>query len=228
MPFERSRSGDVRLPVAFAVRFQVKGEPASGVAINVSPEGLCLHTRQSLKEGQVLVLTLSAPEYPEVETQAQVRWVVEMSPMLQPTFPFEAGLRIEDPPQAFLDLFHRENVRFVDYRDAPRYPNQMRVQLAGPGTWETTFALNIGRRGLFVRTVQEGLEPGALVQIKVHMPGYAEPIPIRAEVVHRLGPEHALDVGAEPGIGVRILSMPAAMKDPWDRFMTSLEERFAV
>lgn len=227
MLHDRSRSGDVRLPVAFSVRFQVRAQPATGVAVNVSPDGLCLRTAQELREGQVLLLSLSAPGYEEVETQAQVRWVQEMSPMLQPTFPWEAGMRIEDATPGYLDLFHRENVRFMDYRDAPRYPHLMRVMLAGPGTWETTFALNIGRRGLFVRTEQE-LDSGALVEVRVHLPGLGDSVPIRAEVVHCLTRDQAKEVGTEPGVGVRMVTLPAWAREAWQNYVTALEERFAV
>lgn len=227
MAHDRSRSGDFRLPVTFSARFLVRGQPAAGVAVNVSPEGLCLRTDKQLKEGQVLVLNLSAPGYGEVEVQAHVRWVQEMSPMLQPTFPWEAGMRIEDPLPEYLDLFHRENIRFVDYRDAPRYPNLMRVMLAGPGTWETTFALNIGRRGLFVRTEQI-LDQGALVEVRVHLPGVGDAIPIRAEVVHRMTREQAREVGAEPGIGARVVTLPAWAREAWQTYVTALEERYAI
>ncbi len=227
MNHDGSRSGDLRLPVSFSVKYQIRGQPATGVAVNVSPDGLCLRTDQQLKEGQVLVLNLSAPGYAEVEVQAHVRWVQEMSPMLQPTFPWEAGMRIEDPLPGYLEMFHRENIRFVDYRDAPRYPHLMRVMLAGPGTWETTFALNIGRRGLFVRTEQD-LDQGALVEIRVHVPGLGDAIPIRAEVVHRMTRQQAKDVGAEPGIGVRVATVPAWAREAWQAYVAALEERYAV
>jgi hypothetical protein len=227
MHHDRSRSGTVRLPVTFSVRFQHQGKPAEGVAVNVSPEGLCLRTAQELKEGQVLLLHLSARGYEDVETEVQIRWVQEMSPMMQPTFPWEAGARIENPSGDYLNLFQRENVRFVDYRDVPRYPHMMRVMLAGPGTWETTFALNIGRRGLFIRTEQD-LDLGALVEVRVHVPGLGDAIPIRAEVVHRLSSDHAKEVGAESGIGVRLVTVPAWARDAWQNYVTALEERFEV
>jgi hypothetical protein len=227
MLHDRSRTGTVRLPVTFSAVFQNHGKQANGVAVNVSPEGLCLRTDQELLEGQVLVLRLSAKGFEDVETEVNVRWVLEMSPMLQATFPWEAGVRIENPTPEYLGMFHRENIRFVDYRDVPRYPHQMRVMLAGPGTWETTFALNIGRRGLFIRTGQD-LDLGALVEVRVHVPGLGDAIPIRAEVVHRLSEAHATEVGAESGVGVRLVTLPTWASEAWTNYVTALEQRFNV
>ena len=227
MAQDQSRSTAVRLPVTFLVRFMVKGKPATGVAVNVSLEGLCLRTNQSLNDEQIVVLNLSAPGYDAVEVEAHVRWVQEMSPMLQPTFPWEIGMRIENPGPAYLDMFNRETIHFVDYRDEPRYPHLMRVMLAGPGTWENTFALNIGRRGLFVRT-EQNLAPGALVEIRLHLPGLGDAIPIRAEVVHRMTRDQARDVGTEPGVGVRIVTMPAWAREAWLGYVAALEERYRM
>ena len=56
MNHDGSRSGDLRLPVSFSVKYQIRGQPATGVAVNVSPDGLCLRTDQQLKEGQVLLI----------------------------------------------------------------------------------------------------------------------------------------------------------------------------
>lgn len=227
MIHDRTRSGDLRLPVAFHVTFQIGGRESRGVAVNVSPEGLCLHSDRAVKEGQVLTLLLSAPEYGEVEVQGQVRWVQEMSPLLQPTWPWEAGLRIEEPSDAFQALFRQQQVQFVEYRDTPRIPHLLRVMLSGPGTWETTFALNIGRRGLFVRTEQP-LDPGALVEVRLHVPGLGDAVPIRAEVVYRLAREEAREVGAEPGVGLRLGTLPSWARQSYQDFVSSLEERYAV
>jgi uncharacterized protein (TIGR02266 family) len=220
-----TRSDVERLPTAFTASFQAHGRTWKGVAVNVSRKGLCLRTDTPLDEGDVITLALDDPEGGAVPLQGKVRWVIELSPLLQPTFPFEAGVALEEPSPQFDALFTRESAHFVDYRDDIRVPHQMRVELAGPGFWETTFALNLGRRGLFIRTDQH-LDPGQLVEIRMSLPGMPGMTQVRGEVVHVLAGDHSQDVGAQPGIGVRFSSLPSGFRERYQGYVDDVEQRF--
>jgi Tfp pilus assembly protein PilZ len=216
------RADAERLPIALHVRF---GE-ADGVAVNLSPRGLCLRTNATLVEGQTLAMALFTTEGAAVGTvTGDVRWVVEMSPLLQPTFLHEAGLAIPDPEPGYLELFGRETASFVDYRNVPRFSHLLRVEVAGPGLWETTFALNLGRRGVFVRTDQS-LEVGQLVDVRLFLPELEDAIRVRAEVVHVLDREHAAAVGADAGVGLRLGSLPSEVRERYQAYVDELEARF--
>ncbi|MBM4395242.1 MAG: PilZ domain-containing protein [Deltaproteobacteria bacterium] len=217
------REDTERLPAAFRVTFESGGGTRDGVAVNVSRKGLCLRTNGPLADDQEVRVLLPSAEGP-VEVTGVVRWVVELSPLLQPTFLLEAGIGIDEPPPAYEELFSQESARFVDYRHGARVPHQLRVEVVGPGFWETTFALNLGRKGVFVRTDHD-LVPGQLVELKLFVPG-AEPILVRAEVVHLLSREAAAQVGAEPGAGLRIGSLPLGVRDLYHAYVEDLEQRY--
>lgn len=218
------RSGDTRLPSTFRARVSLGGREGMGVAVNLSNEGLCLHTDLVFRSGQQVELGLEVPDWKDTLTlSTEVRWVREVSPLMEPIWTYEAGLRVRDPPPAYLELVTQYSRRFLDQRDDPRFPREIRVQLSGPGTWEMTFARNIGRRGLFIRTRQP-IPPGALVEIQVFLPGLDRPVPMRAEVVHQVSTEKAVLVGTEPGIGVRLGAVPEWAREAYLAFLRSLEK----
>ncbi len=222
---ETGRRHDERLPGIFPVEFEVRGRPGTGVAIDLSPSGLRLRTNHEVSDGQTLHLSLTGPEGSHAELEADVRWVIEFPPFLNPTFAFEVGLHTDHPSESFLGLFDREVEKFLDYRDAPRVPNLVRVEVSGPGVWETTFALNISRRGMYVRT-DRPLEPGQYVEVRVLLPREADPIPIRMEVVHSLDRARAEEMGTLPGVGLRVTPLPQDLKDRYFGFCEYLENRF--
>jgi len=195
-----------------------------GVAVNLSSEGLCLHTDVVFRSGQQVDLDLEVPERQEALALAtEVRWVREVSPLLEPLWTYEAGLLVRQPPPTYLELVEQYSRRFLDQRDDPRFPREMRVQLSGPGTWEMTFARNIGRKGLFLRT-RQAIPPGSLVEILLYLPGLDRPVPMRAEVIHHVTTEKAMLVGSEPGIGVRLGSVPEWARETYLAFLRSLEK----
>ncbi len=222
---DTGRRNDERLPGIFPVEFEVRGRRGSGVAVDLSPTGLRLRTNQEVSDGETLHLSLTDPEGSRADLDAEVRWVIEFPPFLSPTFSFEVGLRTDHPSEAFLGLFSREVEKFLDYRDAPRVPNLVRVELSGPGMWETTFALNISRRGMYVRT-DRPLEPGQYVEVRVLLPREHDPIPIRMEVVHSLDRARAREMGTLPGVGLRLTPLPQDLRDSYFEYCEYLENRF--
>lgn len=224
-PDDLGRRQDQRLPGVFPVEFDLRGRRANGVAIDLSPTGLRLRTNDEVPKGQNLHLFLAGPEGIRAEVDAEVRWVIEFPAFLNPTYMFELGLHSEHPSESFLGLFEQETERFLDYRDAPRVPNLVRVEMSGPGVWETTFALNISRRGMFVRTDQS-LEPGQYVEIRLLTPGESDPLTLRMEVVHTLNSARSREVGSLPGVGLRFASTSRVLKDRYYAFCEYLENRF--
>ncbi len=222
---DTGRRHDERLPGTFPVEFEVRGRHGTGVAIDLSVSGLRLRTNHEVTEGDTLHVSLKGPEGARAELDAEVRWVIEFPPFLNPTYAFEVGLRSERPTESFLGLFDREVEKFLDFRDAPRVPNVVRVELCGPGLWEATFALNISRRGMYVRT-DRVLEPGQYVEVRLLLPREHDPIPIRMEVVHSLDRPRAEEVGTLPGVGLRLTPLPEPVRSKYFAFCEYLENRY--
>jgi len=192
--------------------------------VNLSTEGLCLHTDVIFRTEQQVELGLEVPDWENaLVLSTEVRWVREVSPLLEPIWTYEVGLQVLQPPPLFLDLVEQYSRRFLDQRDDPRFPQELRVQLNGPGTWEMSFASNIGRRGLFIRTRQP-VPPGSLVELQLYLPGLDKPVPMRAEVVHLVSAEKAVLVGSEPGIGVRLGSVPEWARESYLAFLRTLDK----
>lgn len=224
---ETTRRQDVRLPGVFPVVFEAGKRRGDGVAIDLSPTGMRLRTNEALAERATLHGSLTGPEEVLVEFTASVRWVIEFPAFLKPMFAFEAGLHLDSPDPSFLALFQHEVEKFLDYRDAPRIPNLVRIELSGPGLWETTFALNISRRGMYVRT-DRVLNEGQFVEVRLFPPREHEPLVLRTEVAHVLGPEQAKRMGTLPGLGLRLISHDAAIRDRYYAYCEYLENRFVL
>lgn len=220
------QSDVVRLPIHIPVTFSNEAVNGSGVAINVSEHGLCLRTSTVLRNGQVIGMDLECQDIPNVRVEGEVRWLIELSPLLQPFFPLEVGIKIRSS-EPYSELVHSEKNRFVDYRNSPRFTNVLRCQVSGPGIWETTFATNLGKRGLFIRTAQD-VEPGALLEVNIFLPNDPKPVGIRCEVVHRLDPSMASEVGSEPGVGVRVQSLSDDARARFKGFIDDIQERHWV
>jgi hypothetical protein len=218
-----SRSPEQRLSTPFRVSFESSGVKGEGVAVNLSNSGLCLRSLAPLREQATVSLLLKVPDHSDVAISGEIRWVIEISPLVVPAFPWEAGVRFDNTPPEYMALFNEENQRFMESRQNPRLPHALRIQISGPGTWETTFALNLGRRGLFVRTDQT-LEPGALLAIQVFLPGSSRPLGLKGEVVHHLTLAQAMEIGGQPGVGVRLLNTSDESREAYLDLLKHLEE----
>lgn len=218
------RRRDERLPGAFPVECARRGSRFSGVAIDISPSGLRVRTNTLVEEGEILGLTVKGPEGACADLSAVVRWFVEFPTYLNPIFPVEAGLYAPSPSQSYLALFSREFERFLDWREAVRVPNAVRVEICGPGLWEATFALNLSKKGMFVRT-NTALQPGQLVEVRLLLPRENEPISLQTEVVHVLDAARALEVGTPPGVGLRLAFVPQHLRQRYNDFCDYLETR---
>lgn len=227
MDNESTRRQSERLPGVFQVRFSDNGTRGEGVVVDLTSSGMRLRTNYPVTEDSSIHLSLVGPDYETIEVDGTVRWVSELSPVpVQPqSFSFEAGIRVNDPPPELSRLFDSASDRFIDFRDWPRFPHQMRLELAGPGIWETTFALNLSRRGLFVLTRQE-FQTGQLVQMRTTLDGRGESIQLSGEVVYLLTQHMAEEVGGAPGIGVRLSNVTPSVKEQYTSFIEVLENRY--
>lgn len=221
----KNRNDIPRLSLSLPVTFEAHGASWRGVAVNISKKGLCLRTDSPLSEEDLLDLVIEGPGRSAIPIKGRVRWVLELSPFFQPIFPLEAGIFIEESSKDFEELFNTNTAVFLDYREDPRVTKPMRVELAGPGFWEATFAMNIGRRGLFIRTDQS-VAPGQMVEVGLYLTDSERPVHIKGIVVHVLNEERCVSIGAEPGIGVKFISMPSGFRERINKYMDELEQRY--
>lgn len=217
------------MPGVFQVEFRFEGGEGDGVVVDLTPSGMRLRTNHTIEEGTVLSLSLVGPDYQTIHLEGEIRWLSELSPVpIQPhSFAFEAGIIVSDPPDELAQLFDRQSARFIDFRDWPRFPHQLRVEMAGPGVWETTFALNLSRRGLFLMTRRD-LGIGQIVQLRTNLNGSDEPLELHGVVVYLLTPEQAEEVGTAPGVGVRLNNVAPAIKQKYTDFLDGLEKKYAT
>ncbi|NOZ01778.1 MAG: hypothetical protein GXP54_07800 [Deltaproteobacteria bacterium] len=227
MENESGRREMERLPGVFQVHFTVDGNEGDGVIVDLTPNGMRLRTNYPVEEGKTVHVSMVGPDYQTLEMEGQIRWVTELSPVpiQSHSFAFEAGINVADPPTEMSDIFDRHSARFIDFRDWPRYPYQMRIEMVGPGTWEATFALNLSRRGLFVMTRQE-LNIGQLVQLRATIDEDEDPLELNGQVVYLLSHQHAEEVGAAPGVGIRLGALPPAVKERYGLFIEHLDKKY--
>ena len=221
-----SRQDTERLPTVFPAMFELGGKEHEGMAVDISPKGLRLRTNSPLATEQTLNLRIITPGSGEVRCTGVVRWVLELSVPFRPTYMFEAGLGLRAPGKEYLDLVERQSARFVDYRDSPRVRHPMRVELSGPGVRETTYALDMGRRGLFVCT-EHPMQPGQFVELKMWLPDGAS-IQLRGKVAHVRSRDEALASGTEPGVGVHITALPQRVLEAYTAYIEALETNAAT
>ena len=77
-----------------------------GAVKNLSKEGLFVRSDTVPEPGQTVHVLLQPPENPKVEVVGTVRWTTDQLPSRAPG-QTGFGLRIEDPPDAYLELFAR-------------------------------------------------------------------------------------------------------------------------
>lgn len=215
-----------RLPAVFRVDIEGRGgRRFPGVAVNLSGSGACVHLDEELRPDEEVVVDLWPADAAEpIRLAGRVRWVEEFSPIQRTTFAFEAGVALDRIPAEFERFYCRENDRFVDYRMHPRFNTRLRVRVSGPGLWETTFAPNVSRRGIFVRTDLLP-EPCQLVEVELFLPDDAQPIRARGEVVHTIDPVRASSIGAETGLGLRMSVPSPGDKARFQQYLGELERR---
>ncbi len=229
---EGTRQDVQRLPTAIGVRITLRRRKLDAVAVNLSSNGLCLRTDAPLESDDRITVELrddrNENARARVKVKGQAAWVFDAAPMMMPNYAFVAGIRFEDPEDDYLDLVKFHQREFVESRQATRVQHTIRVELTGgPGGPLPTFALNLGHRGLFVR-YDRPVEQGALMSACVFLPSFPRPVDARCEVVHVLDPERARDVGAPPGIGLRILSMTPEDSVAYRTYVDFLEDRLRL
>ena len=82
------------MPIAVEVRRRGRS-PQRDYATNLSPSGLCLHSREPLPAGEPVLLVFDLPGEPgPIEIRGRVIWSERVDPAVGARF-FEAGVRIE-------------------------------------------------------------------------------------------------------------------------------------
>lgn len=226
MGTESSRRELERLPGVYQVEFKHLDEAGKGVVVDLSTGGMRLRTNHTIEEGMLLSLSLVGPDYQTIQLDGKIRWLSEMSPTpVQPhPFAFEAGILVPDPSEELASLFDKQSAKFIDFRDWPRFPQKLRIDMAGPGVCETTFALNISRRGLFLMN-QRDLDIGQMVQMRTSLEGSSETLELHGNVVYLLTQEDAEEVGTAPGVGVRLGNLAPATKQKYLEFLDTIKKK---
>lgn len=107
-------------------------------------------------------------------------------------------------------------------RKAPRPDTRVMVKVAvelGAGkVLRIAQTVNVSRSGLLIRT-KEQFPPGAILDLKLELPGEKAPIEARAEVVRRADP----DLEKVHGLGARFVWFRASDEKRFDAFMRRAE-----
>lgn len=228
---EGTRFDAQRLQTAIGVRITYRRRKHDAVAVNLSPFGLCLRTDAPLEPDALVAVDLpdEANDAPKakVKIKGHVAWVLDAAPLVMPNFAFVAGIRFDDPEDDYLGLvsFHRQE--FNESRQSARVPHTIRVELDGAAGLISTFALNLGHRGLFVR-YDRPVSPGDMMRAHVYLPAVSSPIKARCEVVHVLEMTRAREVGAPPGIGLQITSLSPEDAEAYRTYVDFLEDRLRL
>lgn len=228
---EGTRHDAQRLPTAIGVRITYRRRKHDAVAVNLSQFGLCLRTDAPLEPDSLVTVDLpdetDGDPKAKVKVKGHVAWVFDTAQLVMPNFAFVAGIRFEDPDDDYLGLvsFHRQE--FTESRLSVRVPHTVRVELDGAAGRVSTFALNLGRHGLFVR-YDRPVSPGDEMLAHVYLPAVPNPIRTRCEVVHVLEEARARKVGAPPGIGLRIASLSPADAEAYRTYVDFLEDRLRL
>lgn len=228
---EGTRTDGHRLPTAIGVRITYRRRKHDAVAVNLSPFGLCLRTDAPL-EPDVRV-TVDLPDETngvpkaKVKVKGHVAWVFDAAPLVMPNYAFVAGIRFEDPDDDYLGLVSFHQQEFCESRQSVRVPHTIRVELDGAAGRVSTFALNLGHRGLFVR-YDRRVSPGDLMRAAVYLPAVPNPVKAQCKVIHVLETTRAREVGAPPGIGLEITSLSPADAEAYRTYVDFLEDRLRL
>jgi len=208
----------------FPVKFFGPAGSGEGVAFELVPTRLRLRTNDEIIEGENLTFELEGPNQLRASGLATVYYTIEFPLVLQPPFEIEAGVKILMPNESYSKLFEIEALSFADYREWTRVPNLLRVEMIGPGFFQTTFALNLSRKGLFV-ACEAQMHKGQIVEIRLFLPKQTTPLNLRGEVMHVLSREEAKKVCGLPGVGLRLLPMVHNDRERFEEYVEYLEEK---
>jgi uncharacterized protein (TIGR02266 family) len=208
----------------FPVKFFGQAGNGEGVAFDLVPSRLRIRTNDEVVQGQDLTFEVEGPNGLIASGFATVYYTIEFPLVLEPTFEFEAGLKLLTPSESYARLFELDAFSFADYREWTRVPNLLRVQMVGPGFFQTTFALNLSRKGLFVACETE-VHKGQIVEVRLFLPKQNIPLCLRGEVVHFLSREDAKKVYGLPGVGLRLLPLQQKDKERFEQYVEYLEEK---
>jgi uncharacterized protein (TIGR02266 family) len=211
----------------FPVKFFGRAGSGEGFAFDLVPTRLRLRTNDEVSEHENLTFELEGPNGLEVSGLATVFYTIEFPLVLAPTFEFEAGLKILAPNESYSMLFELEALSFADYREWTRVPNLLRVEMVGPGFFQTTFALNLSRKGLFV-ACEAQVHKGQIVEVRLFLPKQNTPLNLRGEVMHFLSREEAKKVCGLPGVGLRLLPIQQKDKERFEQYVEYLEEKTSI
>jgi uncharacterized protein (TIGR02266 family) len=138
-----------------------------------------------------------------------------------PALPFWPGRGDSAPVLTALQPAGTPSRPTLDNRTLPRVPVQLRVRFESIESLEDQLALNLSSGGMFVRCA-EPPPLGAEVQLLIELPGSAEKLACRSQVVHRVVQEQARTTGQVAGVGVQFLEADDWFRDHVDRFIASI------
>jgi len=105
----------------------------------------------------------------------------------------------------------------VQTQAEPRVRKRLPCTLSLEARQHNGLILNLSARGLFVQTTLPA-EPGTLLDLDVRDPVLGQPIPLQAAVVWRRRVSPRMTGTNQSGMGLRLLSRPAA----WESMMSDL------
>jgi len=196
-----SRRGQNRFTCALAVSWNHGRGTELGYATNLSPDGFCVRTRQIHEPGFSQDFNLSCDEG-DVVVGARVLWSRQLQVESHVNAWHEMGLALHGaPPADYLQLLNRVQTPPDERRNHRRFSHSMVVKVRSPmGDFEAR-SVDVSKRGvLFLSDVLPELD--SMVDMEMRMPGTAQPVLLKAQVVRVISTEAHNKVN---GFAVRFL-----------------------
>lgn len=113
-------------------------------------------------------------------------------------------------------------------RRHPRHRVHLEVRYGSAEDYVVEYAENLSRGGLFVRGVFD-VEPLEVMTLEVELPGYCR-FEVKGRVCHVRRPADAVEMGANPGVGLELIETPDGFEAALHVYLERLGHRrdFAV
>lgn len=204
------------------VRFGTKKLTQEGAVHNISEGGLGLFTSVVYPPGKEFDLELEVGSV-IVPVRGEVRWTRLLPADQRGGHTYEMGIRVIEPPVAYVALFRQLQKRFGPNRHSTRAKARIPLRFVQPSDVASAMTRNIAGGGAFAATDQP-LKVGMLAVVELRLPGITDEVRAVARVAHvRDGSD-----GGEPGVGLRFLRLVAGGQDRLRRYLDGIKRQLNI
>jgi len=165
-----------------AVRWKWSGADELGYVCNLSSTGFCVRTRQIHSPGFRQEFSL-ALEGEDVVVEAKVVWTRQVQIESEYGAWHEMGLAlVGSVPKGYARLLGLAANPQDERRDSQRYPQAVSVKVISTAGEFSSHSIDVSRSGLFIQADRYPAV-GEQVRLEMDLPGNAQPVCVKAEVV---------------------------------------------